>query len=382
MIALRVAAVLLAGISSAFAQGTTRLVTTTADSGTGSLRAAVVGAPAGTLVTFDPVLNGQTITLSTAPIVISSALTIRGNGAGSTRVSGANARRLFEIPPGIVGEVLIRDLTLALGNAGNTGSGGAILNQSSLRLEGARLTGNRAGISGGAILSQRVAGQSAPVLTVRGSTFDANLIDAPDCGSGAAIRSEGAGASVLIVNATLAGNTAGSACSGGAIGIGAGALEVIASTLGPNSGGLSGGNIYKGSRAATITLRSTAVVEGTAALNPDLHGANAGLMSLGLNLVGNRGDATGFLASDLPAGTPPMLGAIGPSGAAQLPVRVPMADSALVDAVSVASCVDVGGGPLAADQRGVLRPQGAACDIGAIERSFGLDELLFANGFE
>jgi hypothetical protein len=379
---LRILVLLVAGIGSAFAQGSTRLVTNIADSGAGSLRAAVVGAPAGTLITFDPALNGQTITLTSTPIAIPPGLTIRGNGVANTRVSGANARRLFEIAPGAGGEVVIRDLTLAQGNAGNPGSGGAILNQASLRLEGVRLTGNRAGIAGGAILSQRVGAAPAPVLTVRGSTFDGNQIDAADCGSGAAIRSEGIGASVLVVNSTLAGNTAAGACSGGAIAIGAGSLEVIASTIGPNSGGRSGGNLYKGSRAATITLRNTVVVEGAAALNPDLHGAAAGLASLGLNLVGNRGDAAGFVANDLPADTPAMLGAIAPSAASPLPVRIPMAGSPLVDAVAVAACVDAGGGALASDQRGVPRPQAAACDIGAVERSFAFDDLLFANGFE
>jgi len=41
--------------------------------------------------------------------------------------------------------------------------------------------------------------------------------------------------------------------------------------------------------------------------------------------------------------------------------------SAAVDAIPVSACTDVGGNPVATDQRGVLRPQGAACDIGAFE---------------
>jgi hypothetical protein len=36
----------------------------------------------------------------------------------------------------------------------------------------------------------------------------------------------------------------------------------------------------------------------------------------------------------------------------------------------------------AADQRGVARPRTPDCGIGAVKRSFGLDDLLFANGFE
>jgi hypothetical protein len=375
-----IAILFLCGIGSAYAQATTRVVTTIADAGTGSLRAAVAGAPDGTQITFDPALNGQVITLTSTPIVIATALTITGNGASNTRISGANARRLFEVSSSAAGGTAIRNLTLASGNAGNAGSGGAILNTGVLRLEGVRLTGNGAGISGGAVLNQRSGAGGS--LVVRGSVFDANTIDAADCGSGAAIRSEGAGASVVIVNTTLAGNTAGPACSGGAIGIGNGSLEVVSSTLGPNTGGRSGGNLYKGARAATIVMRNTVLVEGSAVLNPDLHGAAIGFASLGSNLVGDRGDAAGFVASDLVAGTPPMLGALQPSGAVQLPARVPMAGSALLDRIGAAACVDVGGGALGVDQRGVVRPQGPACDIGAVERTFGLDELLFADGFE
>lgn len=376
----RVAMLFLAGVGCAFAQGTPRVVTTIADSGAGSLRAAVTGAPAGTLVTFDPALNGQVVSLTSAPITIAAGITIQGNGAQNTRISGANARRIFEVGLG-VGQVVLRNLTLAQGNAGSAGSGGAILNDGTLRLEGVRVTASRAGISGGAILNRR-SGAAGGSLVVRGSAFDANTIDAADCGSGAAIRSEGAGASVVVVNSTLAGNTAGPACSGGAIAIGLGSLEVFSSTLGPNIGGRSGGNIYKGSRAATIILVNSVLVEGTAGLNADLHGAAAGLTSLGGNLVGVRGDASGFVSGDLPGGTAPMLGAAAPSGVVQLPARVPMAGSPLVDAIGVALCVDTDAGPLVVDQRGAARPQGPACDIGAVERTFGLDELLFADGFE
>lgn len=379
---LRSAVFMLACLGAGGAEAAIRLVTNVSDSGTGSLRLAISGAANGDIVTFDPALNGQTITLTNGPLSLPAgiALTIQGNGATNTRVSGGNVTRILVVPAVNGSTLVLRDLTLAQGNAGNAGSGGAILNRGSLTLEGVRLTGNRAGISGGAILNERTTGVGS--LVVRASALDANVIDAVECGSGAAIRSEGAGASVQVVNSTLAGNTAGPACSGGAIGIGAGSLELISSTLGPNSGGTSGGNLYKGSRAASVTVRNSVIIEGSAALNPDLHGASAGFASLGYTLVGNRGDAAGFAASDLPAGTPPMLGALAPSGVAQLPARVPMAGSALVDGVPTAACVDAGAGPLATDQRGVARPQGPACDIGAVERSFGVDDLLFANGFE
>ena len=44
-----------------------------------------------------------------------------------------------------------------------------------------------------------------------------------------------------------------------------------------------------------------------------------------------------------------------------------LANSPAVDAVPVASCTNMTGAPLTTDQRGVTRPQGEACDIGAFE---------------
>jgi hypothetical protein len=47
--------------------------------------------------------------------------------------------------------------------------------------------------------------------------------------------------------------------------------------------------------------------------------------------------------------------------------------SPAIDAIAEADCIDLAGSPVAEDQRGVDRPQGAGCDIGAFERS-GEDE--------
>jgi hypothetical protein len=47
--------------------------------------------------------------------------------------------------------------------------------------------------------------------------------------------------------------------------------------------------------------------------------------------------------------------------------HLPDPGSPLVDAGDPAGCTDEKGGPLLADQRGVTRPQGSRCDIGAVE---------------
>ena len=52
---------------------------------------------------------------------------------------------------------------------------------------------------------------------------------------------------------------------------------------------------------------------------------------------------------------------------------LPGIDSAVIDAIPLAACTQ------ATDQRGVSRPQGAGCDIGAVEI---LPDRIFADGFD
>jgi hypothetical protein len=60
----------------------TLTVTTTADSGAGSLRDAITAASDGDTIQFDSALNGQTITLSSGELVIDQNITISGPGPG------------------------------------------------------------------------------------------------------------------------------------------------------------------------------------------------------------------------------------------------------------------------------------------------------------
>lgn len=61
-------------------------VTTTADSGAGSLRAAIAAANNGNTIQFDSSLNGQIITLTSAELNVSRASTIDGPGANQLTV--------------------------------------------------------------------------------------------------------------------------------------------------------------------------------------------------------------------------------------------------------------------------------------------------------
>jgi hypothetical protein len=52
---------------------------------------------------------------------------------------------------------------------------------------------------------------------------------------------------------------------------------------------------------------------------------------------------------------------------------LPGAGSAAIDAIALGDCVEN------VDQRGIARPQGAGCDIGAVEVA---PDEIFADGFE
>ena len=99
------------------------LVTTTADSGPGSLRDAVASVPPGGTIAFAPSLAGRTITVL-SPISVGGTMTIRGPGASTLTISGGGARQIFSIAAG--GPVGFSGLTFANGNA--PGNGGAIDN--------------------------------------------------------------------------------------------------------------------------------------------------------------------------------------------------------------------------------------------------------------
>ncbi len=64
--------------------------------------------------------------------------------------------------------------------------------------------------------------------------------------------------------------------------------------------------------------------------------------------------------------TDPLLGPLADNGG-PTPTQALLPGSPAIDGIPLADCVDAFGDPITTDQRGVPRPQGAACDIGAYE---------------
>src|SRR5947207_9664316 len=130
------------------------IVTTTADSGPGSLRQAIADASPGETLTF--AVTGV-ITLTSGELLITTNLTITGPGPSQLTVqrsiaAGTPDFRIFDIRPARPGTVTISGLTV---NNGRADSGGGILNQvgagADLAMHDLVISGNTATNAGGGI---------------------------------------------------------------------------------------------------------------------------------------------------------------------------------------------------------------------------------------
>ena len=124
-------------------------VTTTADSGPGSLRQALTDAnvsPGPDTITF--AVTG-TIALDSPLPAIGDDLTLQGPGAGELAISGGYLYRIFDISPTVA--VTVTDLALIEGRAPNGEAGGAIRSRGQLQLLRVDLHDNLSADSGGAL---------------------------------------------------------------------------------------------------------------------------------------------------------------------------------------------------------------------------------------
>lgn len=110
--------------------GCAGIVTTTADSGFGSLRDVISCVESGHTISFSLEPMSQ-ITLTSGEILINKNLTLAGPGKYDLTISGNNASRIFNLPPGKIFHV--KDLSLK--NATSVTNGGAIFTKGNLTLE-------------------------------------------------------------------------------------------------------------------------------------------------------------------------------------------------------------------------------------------------------
>ena len=117
----------------------TLTVANNADSGTGSLRAAIAAAGSGDTINFSSKLKGETITLTSGPLALGVNLTVNGLGANKLTVSGGGTEGVFVVSAGVT--ATIDKLTIANGLAVQ---GAGIDNFGTLTVSQCTLSGNTA----------------------------------------------------------------------------------------------------------------------------------------------------------------------------------------------------------------------------------------------
>lgn len=171
-------------------------VTSNANSGSGSLRTALVDVRPGGLISFDLTMAGQNIVLGTGGALEIDGKTLEVDArhlSSRAVVNGADSHRTFNVINSA--DVTLRGLTLTEGFS--SGSGGAVRNAATLTLDRCQVQNSSASFGGGLI------NEGAGILTVLDSTFSNNSANA-----GGGLTNAG---TASFTRCTISGNTAGSA---------------------------------------------------------------------------------------------------------------------------------------------------------------------------
>jgi hypothetical protein len=237
------------------ARAATITVTSAADSGPGSLRAALALAADGDTINFATGFPAQ-MTLTSGELLLNKSLAVVGPGPGSLAISGNDFSRVFHITPGK--GALISGLTITHGHVAGFSpaeNGGGILNEgSTLTVSNCVVTGNSSGGFEGC------------------------------CGEGGGIFNNGAGghATLNVINSTLSGNSAfisggGIMNDGGSDGIAS--VTIIGSFLNHNSAG----GLFSDDSGSTDNEQGT----GGGVLSTSSAGGHASVTILNSTLSGN-----------------------------------------------------------------------------------------------
>jgi len=268
-------------------------------------------------------------------------------GIGTTRIE-SHVGRILHVHEG---NVSITGLTLLQGDANNDQAsgraGGAVYNApaSTLTLNACAMTINQAQGGGGAIYN-------GGTLSLNGSTLTTN--SAVGNSRGGAVYNNG---TMIVTNCSLNGNSSTDG-SGGIYSTASSILRVNNSTIAENAstGGIGGGGL-KAEAGCAIHVTNTLIANNSASGPND--DCEASLTSSGGNMVMDADGCSGLGTGDITS-VDPLLGPLQNNGGRTL-TRAPLpASQALETGGTVGACE-------LTDQRGLSRPQGVACDRGAVE---------------
>jgi CSLREA domain-containing protein len=307
--------------------------------------------------------------------VSASQVTIHGAGARATRIDGQGASRVFNITAdnSALEGVTVTGGSAAVGSGPFPGDGGGILvegtSSTSFTLNQSAVVGNTAALNGGG-LSAPPESINSTAVSINASTIAGNRI------SGGLGEGMGGGVYVLgdisIANSTIAGNSVENAGLNQGGGVLAGidpaetegtSASLLNTTIAGNSvaaGGVGGGfAIYNPTAgiATAFDVKNTIIAANSAGGAP----ADCGTVVTAGSANNISSDASCmFTDAGSKQNTDPKLGPLEDNGGPTDTLALPVGSPAL-DAGTNVGC------PVT-DQRGVTRPQGSSCDVGAYER--------------
>lgn len=317
----------------------TLTVTSTADSGAGSLRNAIASASSGDTINFASSLSGQIIRLTSGELLVPNNLTVTIDASALAMpvvIDGGHAGCIFEIS---AAHAVLNSLVLTNGSAGSGGSGGGVVvgSSASLTLNGCTISGSFAGGVGGGLLN------AGGTVTVNNCLFYA---DSTSNFGGGFYNS--AGSTATVNNSTFLNNTA---VTGGGV-MNYGSITVNNCTF----VGDSDFDFYDVNPGAARLINCTfADYNRNVANDPD--GGSLGLTNCiaGPIIYGSYSGMNNYIGSN------PQLAPLGMYGGPTLTMP-PKAGSPVINA-GIDSVTNF----LATDQRGYPRLSGAHVDIGAVE---------------
>ncbi|KPL90321.1 right-handed parallel beta-helix repeat-containing protein [Herpetosiphon geysericola] len=300
------------------------IVSNANDAGVGSLRQAIADVCVHGTISF---ANNYQIYLNTA-LQLGKSMTIDASGrsiilSGDSNNDGSANVRIFDIT--LTTSITLTHLRLenAIGS-----NGGAIRSRGNLTIRDSIFTNNRASNSGGAVYAD------TGILTIYQSFFDSNSAGV----NGGAIWSESNTTS--LINNTLVGNTA---PNGGGFAVFNVTANLVHTTFSANSG----------TNAADLRITSSSVNSFNTILANSRSGPNCAGSLVLINTLIEDGSCAATLIGD------PLLAPIA-EYAGSTPTMALLPGSPAIDAGDSAVCA-------LSDQRGIARPQGAGCDLGAFE---------------
>ena len=285
----------------------------------------------------------------------------------------------------LVGGTLSMTNSEVIGNtARNTGGGMKVYHATTLT--NSSVSGNTASNAGGGVYdASGFYGVASALMTFNYSTLSGNRVTNPGSGRGGAVFTRVGNLS--FTNSTISGNSA--QLYGGGIYVRQNddPISMQQTTVAGNTAGNRGGGMMimtSGSGAVTFngTLFSNT-------LAPSTGGGNIGVTYGSINVVGDNnlvypgvsitGDTINTTFANAPLTGDPKLTALASFGG-PTKTRLPMPGSAAIDAFAAIS----GACPVSADQRGISRPRGGGCDIGAVEFRVAADgnDVIFIDGFD